>query len=637
MANFGRGVRRDYALAMSLYKKAAELGSPEALFRIGALFAAGRGVAKNQNEAMQYYIRAAELGSNLAQYNAGMGYLSGVGIAKDAKRALFWLLVARDGLSDAKLADAIRTNISVAENELDDEAKKATVTEASSWRPISINPVANPSDMRVWIGKYPHDRVRGLPFFKHPEIQILVNAALGFNAVAQLEQMETVGLIEEQSGWLIAHGCQPHDCIERQWLVAINLSSLETRVCLAGIDAPIVRFGASSRKFLEIPRTGKKPCPDVNEALSKFDLLFPAGVVAARSDSLQEAPKVYQGMPYATARKVLLSSGWQPSLFKKTPLNEIDRDLQDWFITAGFMEVDECSGTGDGLCVAVFRDAEGKRRLYLFTTSGSRDEIKYLGHAPQIVSFCIDKKSVNCEEPIASLPSPEDSQGSARRGSPVEEQPGSSTHTQATVFLGTGFFVSSDGKMLTNAHVVKDCRIIRVRGLERVESAQLIARDEANDLALISTGKTPNQFAKWRGAVRQGEEIAVYGFPLTGLLASSGNITTGNITALAGIGDDTRLFQISAPLQPGNSGGPVLDRGGSVVGVVVSKLDALRAASALNDIPQNVNFAIKGNVALSFLEAHSTGSMQSEPGTALSTPDLVDRAKAFTAGIECEQ
>ena len=99
MANFGRGVRRDYALAMSLYKKAAELGSPEALFRIGALFAAGRGVAKNQNEAMQYYIRAAELGSNLAQYNAGMGYLSGVGIAKDAKRALFWLLVARDGLS----------------------------------------------------------------------------------------------------------------------------------------------------------------------------------------------------------------------------------------------------------------------------------------------------------------------------------------------------------------------------------------------------------------------------------------------------------------------------------------------------------------------------------------------------------
>ena len=68
--------RRDYVLAMSLYKKASELGWPEALFRIGALFAAGRGVAKNQNEAMQYYIRAAELGSNLAQDPAGMGYLS---------------------------------------------------------------------------------------------------------------------------------------------------------------------------------------------------------------------------------------------------------------------------------------------------------------------------------------------------------------------------------------------------------------------------------------------------------------------------------------------------------------------------------------------------------------------------------
>jgi S1-C subfamily serine protease len=637
MANFGHGVPRDYVLAMSLYKKAAELGSPEALFRIGALFAAGRGVAKNQNEAMQYYVRAAELGSNLAQYNAAMGYLSGVGVAKDVKRALFWLLIARDGLSDSKLVDAVHTDINIAENELDAEAKQTVLTEASSWRPTSPHPIAKPSDMKIWVGKYPHDRVRGLPFFEHPEIQILINGALGFDAIAQLEQMGTVDLIKEQSDWLIAHGCQPHDCIEHQWLVAINLSSLETRVCLAGIDSPTVRFGASGRKFIEAPpHTGNKPCPDVNEALSKFDLLFPTSVPSARSDSRQETLKIYQGMQYAAARAVILSSGWQPSIFKKTVLNEIDRDLQDWFIAAGFAEIEDCSPTGDALCVAVFHEAEGKRKLYVFATSGSRDEIKYLGHAPQIVSLCIDRKSGNCEEPGALLPSPEDQlpKGSAKRGNPLEDGPRSSTQAQPTIFLGTGFFVSADGKVLTNAHVVRDCRIIRVRGPERVESAQLIARDEANDLAQISIDKTPSQFAKWRGTVRQGEDIAVYGFPLAGLLASGGNITIGNITALAGIGDDTRLFQISAPLQPGNSGGPVLDRGGSVVGVVVSKLDALRAASALNDIPQNVNFAIKGNVALSFLDAHGTASVQVERVAPLSTPDLVDRAKVFTVGIE---
>jgi S1-C subfamily serine protease len=101
-----------------------------------------------------------------------------------------------------------------------------------------------------------------------------------------------------------------------------------------------------------------------------------------------------------------------------------------------------------------------------------------------------------------------------------------------------------------------------------------------------------------RASARLGEEIVVYGFPLAGLLASSGNVTTGNITALAGLGDDIRFLQISAPVQPGNSGGPVLDRNGNIVGIVVSKLDAIKTAIATQDIPQNVNFAIKLRVAV---------------------------------------
>jgi len=114
----------------------------------------------------------------------------------------------------------------------------------------------------------------------------------------------------------------------------------------------------------------------------------------------QDAPKIKQGMPYNVARAIILSTGWRASIFKKTILNEIDRDLQEWFLHAGFMEVEECSGTGDDFCVAEFHDPEGKRKLYVFTTSGSRDEIKYIGHDPQIVSFCIDKKTVNCEQPF---------------------------------------------------------------------------------------------------------------------------------------------------------------------------------------------------------------------------------------------
>jgi S1-C subfamily serine protease len=204
-------------------------------------------------------------------------------------------------------------------------------------------------------------------------------------------------------------------------------------------------------------------------------------------------------------------------------------------------------------------------------------------------------------------------------------------------FSGTAFFISSQGKALTNAHVVQGCRQINVNKDGRSSPAKLVASDERNDLALLETNMNPIQAAKWRFRVRQGEEIVVYGFPLTRVLASTGNVATGNITALAGIADDSRFFQISAPVQPGNSGGPLLDRNGAVVGVVVAKLNALRIAAATGDIPQNINFAIKGSVVAGFLDAQRVSYADSSNASALSTPDIAERAKLFTVHVTCLQ
>ena len=120
------------------------------------------------------------------------------------------------------------------------------------------------------------------------------------------------------------------------------------------------------------------------------------------------------------------------------------------------------------------------------------------------------------------------------------------------------------------------------------------------------------------------------------MLASGGNFTTGNVTALAGLRDDSRSLQISAPVQPGNSGGPLLDEAGNVVGVVVAKLDALRVASATNDIPQNVNFAIKVTVAADFLSAHGVRYTEAKLDAPLPPSDIAERARAFSVHIECE-
>ena len=119
------------------------------------------------------------------------------------------------------------------------------------------------------------------------------------------------------------------------------------------------------------------------------------------------------------------------------------------------------------------------------------------------------------------------------------------------------------------------------------------------------------------------------------MLASEANVTTGTVSALAGIGNDTRLLQITVPIQPGNSGGPLLDQSGHVVGIIVSKLDAIKVAKATGDLPQNINFAINGAVAKSFLDANSVEYELASSGKRLESSTVGEQAKKFTLLLEC--
>ena len=204
---------------------------------------------------------------------------------------------------------------------------------------------------------------------------------------------------------------------------------------------------------------------------------------------------------------------------------------------------------------------------------------------------------------------------------------------------GSGAIVSTDGFVLTNNHVVNDCTNITIRDTHKeVRRASIFATDERSDLAILKITESvslPAASFRAGASADTGESVVALGFPLAGLLASEVNVSFGYISATAGLADDTGQLQISAPVQPGNSGGPLLDQSGNIVGVVVSKLDALKLAKANGDIPQNINFAVKGEIAQVFLKAHRVKFKTAASNKKLENTDIANSGRAFTVLVGC--
>jgi S1-C subfamily serine protease len=205
---------------------------------------------------------------------------------------------------------------------------------------------------------------------------------------------------------------------------------------------------------------------------------------------------------------------------------------------------------------------------------------------------------------------------------------------------GSGIAVSRDGVVLTNYHVVENCRRISVRDANRVEMEGIVrAKDVRNDLAILRTNHVFRAVAPFRGSAvvaKLGESVVAVGFPLTGLLASEPNVSFGNISATAGLMDDYSKMQISTPVQPGNSGGPLLDQNGSVVGVIQGKLNSIAVARVTGDIPQNINFAVKGEIAQIFMRANDVSFSLADNAKKLTTEEIAAKGRQIAVFVSCE-
>jgi len=230
---------------------------------------------------------------------------------------------------------------------------------------------------------------------------------------------------------------------------------------------------------------------------------------------------------------------------------------------------------------------------------------------------------------------------------PAEQSPQSGT--------GSGFFVSKLGHVITNAHVVKDCNTVTVGdNANKQVPAEVVNTDRSNDLALLKLSTLEMASAESKSLiqklsivvvplaskgllrsedVRLGERVLVAGYPFGDVFSSTIKVTTGVVSSIRGAGDNSGQFQLDAAVQPGNSGGPIYDSSGNIVGVVISQLNKKIFGSHV----ENVNFGIKASTVRQFLVSSGLSSKKAERTEEKSTEQLAEIAQNQALMVMCLQ
>ena len=321
-----------------------------------------------------------------------------------------------------------------------------------------------------------------------------------------------------------------------------------------------------------------------------------------------------------------------------------DREAVKWFRAAaeqGLINAQEN-------LAMMYRDGRGVPQDYvsahmwanLAAAQGTAVLANHAGVFPRETVEQLRRSRAELREEIVRLMTPDqiaEAQDRAQRWKPKGDSATSQERKSEPDSVGTGFWINRQGHILTNQHVVDECSSIFVAGPGGRQKTRVIVSDPANDLAVVGpVGQGANIISLSENrSSKLGQGVVAVGFPLQGLLSSGISLTTGTVSALAGIQNDARMIQITAPVQSGNSGGPLLDHSGNLIGVVTSSLDSLKVAATTGDVPQNVNFAIKGAIVRTFLESNEIPYSARPSGAPIETTAIAEQVKKAVAIVEC--
>ena len=588
----GTGVQKDYTEAAKWWRKAAEQGSATAQFNLGVCYDHGQGVEKNQAEAAKWYRKAAEQGDADAQCNLGICYDTGQGVGKDYPEAVKWFRKAADqgnahaqyslGVCYAK-RQGVEKDYPEAVKWWRKAAEHGNADAQSSLGGCYYRGQGIEKDYAAAAKWYRKAAEQG-----DADAQCNLGVCYDHGQGVEQDQAEAVkwfrkaaehGDADAQSGlggcYYRGQGVEGDFQQADKWYrKAAEQGSLEAQCGLGTMYylRALVSDGAAKG-------TSHPPATDTTkdylEAAKWFRQAAEKGHPGAQAGLggiLLNGRGV--AVDHAEALKWLRRSANQGNALGQSSLGEcyeegkgVPQDFLEaykWYNLAG-AESSHSASQRQALTSRMTPEqiAEAQRRSARFVAS---KEAQDTAQAPQQTGTSLDH---------------------------LERQAG-----------GSGFFVTEDGCLVTSFHVVAGAARIVIRTGKGTLSAKLINADKVNDVAVLKVnGKFPALPVAPSRATKLGETVFTIGFPNLGLQGFAPKLSKGEISTLTGAQDDPREFQISVAVQPGNSGGPLVNQYGNVVGVVEARLADIATLKSAGSLPQNVNYALKSSVLSVLLES----------------------------------
>ena len=577
---YGQGVPQDYTEAAEWYRKAAEQGAAEAQCNLGFFYEEGKGVPQDDKEAIKWYRKAAERGHARAQLNIGSMYHQGQGVPQDYTEAVKWYRKAAEQGNDIAQFD-------LGYMYYYGKGVPKDYTKAAEWYRKAAE--QGDADAQLYLGQMYYNG-KGVP-------KDYAKAAEWFRKAAEQ------GLVDAQSmlGLMYCYGIGiPQDYTEAaKWYRKAAEQGDPNAQSMLGL---MYYYGHGvTQDYTEAVKLNRKAAEQgLVDAQSRLGLMYYIGIGIPQDYT--EAAKwcrkaAEQGD--ASARfllgKLLEKTdypGWECLNTTDTEYTFINRNkirqqgnlVWYWLMRVPFQESDSGKKCTKECWVA---DCDSTRR-------GLVSYIKYDSNGKIIHSHTFKKPEMDMSPVVPGSIGESRLEYACSHAKAGDHQKREAAKKGAC--FGTGWPVAA-GFVVTNNHVVEGRNHITLIRQDGVKiPASVAAHDAFNDLALLeveNTGLLPAALPLSSRPAVLGEKIVTVGYPHPDLLGVKPKLTEGVVNSTSGLGDDPRALQISVPIQAGNSGGPLVNMEGKVVGIVTSKVDAVKMFKWTNDLPQNINYGIK--------------------------------------------